>query len=99
MASIEDYVGEAAKQGLRFQRFNLSNIFEYMSEENFHAALSQLADSASSGARLFYWNMLVPRSSPDSLRHRFLPLADQAAALHARDKAFFYSRVVLEEVK
>ena len=99
LASIEDYVGEAAEQGLRFQRFNLSNIFEYRSEENFHAALSRLADSASSGARLFYWNMLVPRSSPDSLRHRLMPLADQAAALHARDKAFFYSRVVLEEVK
>ena len=52
-----------------------------------------------SGARLHYWNMLVPRSSPDSLRHRLLPLTEQAAVLHAKDKAFFYSRVVLEEVK
>ena len=99
LAPIEKYMDEAAKQGLRFQRFNLSNIFEYMSEQNFHAALSLLADNASRGARLFYWNMLVPRFSPESLRARLLPLADQAAALHARDKAFFYSRVVLEEVQ
>ena len=99
LASIEDYISEAAKQGLRFQRFNLSNIFEYMSEPNYHAALTLLVDSASSGARLFYWNMLVPRLSPESLRHRLQPLSDMAAALHAKDKAFFYSRVVLEEVR
>lgn len=99
LAPIEEYMGEAAERGLRFQRFNLSNIFEYMSEKNYHAALTLLADGASPGARLFYWNMLVPRFSPESLRSRLLPLADQAAALHGKDKAFFYSRVVLEEVR
>ena len=99
LASIEDYVRETAQQGLRFQRFNLSNIFEYMSEHNFCAALNMLADSASQGARLFYWNMLAPRVSPESLRLKLLPLTDEAAALHAEDKAFFYSRVVLEQVR
>ena len=99
LASIEEYVHEATGQGLRFQRFNLSNIFEYMSEANFHAALALLVKGSVSGARLFYWNMLVPRSSPTSLQDRLSPLQEEAAALHAKDKAFFYSRVVLEEVR
>ena len=95
LSSLEEYLAGA---GMRFQRFNLSNIFEYMSEENYHAALSLIADRAESGARLVYWNMLAPRSSPESLRGRIRPLAELAADLHAGDKAFFYSRVVVEEV-
>lgn len=84
--------------GQRFHAFNLSDIFEYMSEENTAALLGRCADAAHPGARLAYWNMLVPRARPGALAHRIRPLAEEASALHDRDKAFFYSRFVLEEV-
>jgi len=43
--------------------------------------------------------MLVPRSRPESLADRLRPLRELAARLHERDKAFFYSALVVEEVQ
>jgi S-adenosylmethionine-diacylglycerol 3-amino-3-carboxypropyl transferase len=42
--------------------------------------------------------MLAPRSRPESLAMRFRPLDELARELFAQDKAFFYSRFVVEEV-
>lgn len=96
LASIEDYLADNAAE--RIDKFNLSDIFEYMSEPNYHALLDVLVRHASPGARLAYWNMLVPRQRPSSMADRLVPLADLATRLHLRDNAFFYSRFVVEEV-
>lgn len=82
----------------RFDAFNLSDIFEYMNETNSEGLLRRLLAIAAPGARLMYWNMLVPRSRPESLADRLQPQIEQADALLRQDKAFFYSRVVLEVV-
>jgi S-adenosylmethionine-diacylglycerol 3-amino-3-carboxypropyl transferase len=79
-------------------RFNLSDIFEYMSEENYERLLAVLHNAGRSGGRLAYWNMLVPRHRPDSFSHRLLPLAALAKRLFKMDKAFFYSNFVVEEI-
>lgn len=50
--------------------FNLSDIFEYMSPEAFAATYGGLLDRASPGARLVYWNMMVPRRAPPQHAHR-----------------------------
>jgi S-adenosylmethionine-diacylglycerol 3-amino-3-carboxypropyl transferase len=94
-ASIEEYL--AAHGQLRFDRFNLSDIFEYMSPENHHAMLERLIAASHRGARLAYWNMLAPRSRPEALADRLRPLDDLAEQLFAQDKAWFYSRFVVEE--
>ena len=47
---------------------------------------------------MVYWNMLVPRSRPDALADRLRPRSELAAALHDRDRAFFYSALVIEEI-
>lgn len=78
--------------------FNLSDIFEYMSEESTACLLRHLHGLAAPGARLAYWNMLAPRSRPESMAGMLRPVAEEAAGLLARDRAFFYSRFVLEEV-
>jgi S-adenosylmethionine-diacylglycerol 3-amino-3-carboxypropyl transferase len=94
--SVEDFLREEPPRSI--DRFNLSDIFEYMSEANSTRLLEQLAAAGRPGGRLAYWNMLVPRSRPDSLAGKLRPLADLAARLHLQDKAFFYSRFVVEEV-
>jgi S-adenosylmethionine-diacylglycerol 3-amino-3-carboxypropyl transferase len=94
--SVEDFL---AVQGPRsIDKFNLSDVFEYMSEENYHRLLNQVVDGARPGGRLAYWNMLVPRGRPELMAARLQPLTDLAARLHREDKAFFYSRFVVEEV-
>ena len=94
--SIEECL--ASEPQLRFDRFNLSDIFEYMSDENFHELLATLAARSHAGARYAYWNMLVPRSRPPELAHALTPQSELAERLHHQDKAFFYSRFILETV-
>lgn len=94
--SLEDFLEQAGDGSI--DRFNLSDIFEYMSAENYAALLGRIARAGRRGGRLAYWNMLAPRARPESLAERLAPLTDLGARLHAADKAFFYSAFVLEEV-
>lgn len=94
-SSIED----ALNQGGGFECFNLSDVFEYMSPENCEHLLRNIVASSKSGARLAYWNMLVPRSRPDSMDALLEPLRELSRSLFARDKAFFYSAFIVERVR
>ncbi|WP_035603223.1 DUF3419 family protein [Haloferula sp. BvORR071] len=87
-----------AEPDKRFDAYNLSDIFEYMSEENTEALLRRLVAASNPGARLAYWNMLAPRSRPESMAKLLQPRASEAASLFHEDRAFFYSRFVVEEV-
>jgi S-adenosylmethionine-diacylglycerol 3-amino-3-carboxypropyl transferase len=93
--------------GAPFDGFNLSDIFEYLDPPTCARIFRALLAAARPGARLAYWNMLVPRSCPSpepaasadaAAARRVRPLAAEAAELFARDRAFFYSAFVLEEV-
>jgi S-adenosylmethionine-diacylglycerol 3-amino-3-carboxypropyl transferase len=94
--SVEDYV--APRGPGAFSKANLSDIFEYMSEDNAARLLERLAACGRPGGRLAYWNMLVPRGRPESLAGRLRPLTSLAERLFWEDKAFFYNRFVVEEV-
>jgi S-adenosylmethionine-diacylglycerol 3-amino-3-carboxypropyl transferase len=92
--SLEESLGRDRK----FDCFNLSDIFEYMSPSSYEQLLQLIVSSARPGGRLAYWNMLAPRRRPDSLATVLRPLAELSAELFARDQAFFYSALVVEEV-
>jgi S-adenosylmethionine-diacylglycerol 3-amino-3-carboxypropyl transferase len=93
--SIED----ALDQNSKFDCFNLSDIFEYMSPESYERLLRCIVASARPHARLAYWNMLVPRSRPDSMAELLEPPGELSRTLFARDKAFFYSAFIVERVR
>lgn len=97
LLTLEAYLER--EPGARIQKFNLSDIFEYMSDENATALLSRLVAASAPGGRLAYWNMLAPRSAPASLQDRVVSRRDLAEPLFLQDKAFFYSRFVLEEIR
>ncbi len=82
-----------------FGGFNLSDLFEYMDDGEHARTYERLLESAIPGARLVYWNMLVPRGIPMAFAGRVEPLDALAAALHARDRAWFYSRLHVDEVR
>ena len=94
--AVEDYLSH--HPGLKINHYNLSDIFEYMTPNSHQTALEQLIEHSQSGSRLLYWNMLVPRSRPKSLSPYLQPLSTLASELFARDKAFFYSGLSIEEV-
>jgi len=82
----------------RFDRANLSDIFEYMSEENATRLFARLAGGARPGARLAYWNMMVPRHGAEYVPDRIRALPELLRELFLADKAFFYRDFVVEEV-
>ena len=81
-----------------FDGYNLSDIFEYMPPAEHDRCYAALVDRAAPGARLVYWNMLAPRSRPQALAGRVRPLRAEADALHARDLAWFYGALHVDEV-
>jgi S-adenosylmethionine-diacylglycerol 3-amino-3-carboxypropyl transferase len=88
---------DAACEASRFDGFNLSDLFEYLDPEASAAVYARLVEASRPGARLAYWNMLVPRrlaASHPRARH----LEEESRRLFARDYAFFYSAFVLDEV-
>lgn len=81
-----------------FDGFNLSDVFECMGGEEHERCYTRLLERAAPEARLVYWNLLAPRGCPEALRTRVRPLTDLAAALHARDRAWFYGALHVDEV-
>ena len=79
-------------------RFNLSDIFEYMSPESSRNLLEDLVKAGRKGGRLAYWNMLAERCRPEEMKDRLLPLKELSERLHGEDKAFFYRAFVVEEI-
>lgn len=77
--------------------FNLSDVFEYMSPGNYSCLLERIARFSLPGTRLAYWNLFARRECPAELEALWRPLPELARRLHAEDKAFFYSRLVVEE--
>jgi len=88
---------ESALVDNEYDAYNLSDIFEYMSETNTQNLLKNIHNHSSKGARIAYWNMLAPRSSGESLRDKIAPLEKLSNELLYQDKAFFYSKFIVEE--
>ncbi|MBN1525628.1 MAG: DUF3419 family protein [Spirochaetales bacterium] len=93
--STSDFIKKNPKTN--FNGFNLSDIFEYMSEDLFRQEIETLLCSAVSKARLVYWNMLVPRQAHRLFPKKIKPLSQLGRELFLRDKAFFYRDVIVEE--
>lgn len=78
--------------------FYLSDIFELSTPAEHAATLTAIARVGRPGARVCYWNNLAPRSRPAALADRLTSEPAEAARLHDTDRAFLYSRFVIETV-
>ncbi|MBI1742363.1 BtaA family protein [Candidatus Acetothermia bacterium] len=81
-----------------FSKFNLSDIFEWMSQANYEALLRAIMRASRDGARLCYWNNLVLREHPSSLDDRLQSHRELAQQLHFQDRSFVYRNFVVESV-
>ena len=94
VASLESTIAGLGDTSI--DRFNLSDIFEYLSPAATAAAFAHIARAGRSGGRIAYWNMMAPRASPVYLRHRLQPLDELAAKLLAQNRAAFYRALHIE---
>lgn len=81
-----------------FAGFNLSDVFEYMAPSEHERVYREIVTHSRPGARIVYWNMLAPRRRPDSLAPRVKRRDDLSQPLHARDSAWFYQALHVDEV-
>jgi len=82
----------------RFDGFNLSDIFEALSVEEYRSLRERVIERADPGARLVYWNMQVPREPEEHAQTRASLCPELIRSLHASDRVFFYRSLVIEEV-
>jgi S-adenosylmethionine-diacylglycerol 3-amino-3-carboxypropyl transferase len=98
LSIVHGSLESVATQGAGIDGWNLSDIFEYMSPAAFAETYALILGACAPGARLVYWNMMAPRRVPAPLAARVRERRDLAEPLGARDKAFFYSDFVVEDV-
>ncbi len=91
-------IDEVAAQAPGFDGYNLSDIFEYLDPETGSQLYRRLLDAAHPGARLAYWNMIVPRRPAEGFPDRAAPLTTLSEQLHAQDRALFYRAFLVDEV-
>lgn len=95
LGSLEAFVSSGEKAA----GYNLSDIFEYMSEPVFAEVYASIIDASLPRARLVYWNMMVPRRVPALMAMRVKTKTQLELLGKTHDKAFFYSDFIVEEVK
>lgn len=81
-----------------FSKAALSDVFEYLAEDESDHLFELLARAVRPGGRMAYWNLLVPRSSPSRLHDRVRPLPRLSHALWRADRAWFYSAFHVEAI-
>lgn len=81
----------------RFDIFNLSNIFEYTTPAGFEVLAEAMAAGANAGARLAYWNVLVPRALSQVRSDAFRNLLDTSRDRSVPDRGWHYSRFLVDE--
>lgn len=94
--SLEEYLTD--RDTGTFDAFNLSDCFEWMSEGATLRLFRTLLGVANPGARLCYWNLLVPRRRPAELGYAISLDSDLNEKLQQIDRCFFYSGFHVETV-
>jgi len=79
-------------------KYNLSDIFEYMSDEQMCGIFEKIFTKSGTGSRVAYWNMLADKRASkyfENLEYK----ENESQKLLNKDKAFFYSNFIIEEIK
>ena len=78
-------------------KFNLSNVFELMTQEDYEKALNTILRVSETTARFCYWNNLVPRYSHPKIDN-IVAEKNLAEKLFRRGRVPFYSRLIVESI-
>ena len=80
-------------------KFNFTNIFEWVSLDEFSLLLSETLRVAKDDAVITYRNHLVTRNRPESFADQIIPNMQLSDKLHERDRSFIYKAYVVERIK
>lgn len=92
---FEGFAENAFTHYQSFNKFNLSNIFEYMSTENFEKSGTHLITMSEPESRFVYWNLMVDRKLSD-LSSELQLNSQLVSEANKVDKGFFYNSLIIE---
>jgi S-adenosylmethionine-diacylglycerol 3-amino-3-carboxypropyl transferase len=95
----QGYAQDALDKYGKFNAMNLSNIFEYMNKDLFKQTAESLLKGAEQGARLGYWNLMVPRKIAEIVPGKVMYEENVSQLLSEKDKGFFYNQFIIEQVR
>lgn len=83
-----------------FTGFNLSDVFEWMSDDLHEQVYRAIVRTAAPGARIAYWNNLVERAAPASLLAAGVVRShpELSRRIHDADRSFLYRGFHVDEV-
>jgi S-adenosylmethionine-diacylglycerol 3-amino-3-carboxypropyl transferase len=85
--------------GDTISKFNFTNIFEWMSIEEFTLILLETLRIAKDGAVITYRNHLVTRNRPEMFADKIIPDMKLSLELRKKDRSFIYKAYVVERIK
>lgn len=93
----QGFAEEAISEFGQFDAMNLSNIFEYMTDEIFKKTAQSLTAGLNKGGRMAYWNLMVSRRMSSVLESELSYQKELSERLTAVDKGFFYGGFLVDE--
>jgi S-adenosylmethionine-diacylglycerol 3-amino-3-carboxypropyl transferase len=96
-SGCQDYL--RSLPGNLISEFNFTNIFEWMSVDEFNILLLEIIRIAKDGAVMTYRNHLVTRQRPEILADQIITDIPLSTELHKRDRSFIYKAYVVERIK
>ena len=90
-------IEEAAEAFGSFDAMNLSDLFEYLDENQFQSLGKRLLKQLNAGGRLAYWNLMVPRFLSSTFSTLLVDLKEESERLKSEDIGFYYDRFIVEE--
>lgn len=80
-------------------KINLSDIFDWCSQEDYSQILQEIYRVLSPNGILFYWELFVSGELPQVMAGKFQILSNEADKIHKKDNIPFYHKVVLLKKK
>lgn len=82
-----------------YTKMNLSDVFEPMTVEKSNLIFEEIARVCKHGARIIFWNNLVPRTIPDYLSGNFYKESELERHLKEKEKVFFYETLNIYTIR
>jgi S-adenosylmethionine-diacylglycerol 3-amino-3-carboxypropyl transferase len=79
-------------------KFNFTNIFEWVSEDEFESLLREIIRVAQNNAVITYRNLIVPRRHPETLSRCITFDRKLSEKLHNEDLSFIYDNYIVETI-
>jgi len=92
-STLDEYLQSLPPDSI--SKFCLSDIYEYMSDEEMESSLKLISRVSRPGARMAFWTLFIPRRIPAALDGQFADWSLSYERLFSQSRAFFYGSFCL----